>query len=159
LFINFDPGTVTVTATPSFYATFFTQDGNDSTKTIAQVNWVNLFPALGTKPDARLNSGSVAATGANFTNTKFGNDFLAVTKNEDINVSVYPNPANNTVTINTNMDDEATLEILTLEGKVVKSEVLKSNSTEVNVSDLTNGIYLLNISNSSSRKAIKLIKH
>lgn len=159
LFINFDPGTVTVTAAPSFYATFFTQDGNDSTKTISQVNWVNLFPALGTKPDARLNSGSVAATGASFADTKFGNDFLAIAKNADINVSVYPNPANNTVTINTNTEGEATLEIITLEGKVVKSEVLKSNSTEVNVSDLTNGIYLLNISNSSSRKAIKLIKH
>jgi hypothetical protein len=34
---------------------------------------VNLFPALGSTPDARLNTGSVAATGANFDHPKFYN--------------------------------------------------------------------------------------
>lgn len=70
---NFTNATNCVTATPAFYNTFFGTDGNDSTSTIAQVNWVNLFTALGTTPDARLNSGSVAASGANFSHPKFYN--------------------------------------------------------------------------------------
>jgi hypothetical protein len=55
----------------AFYATFWSQNGNDSTSTLAQVNWVNLFPALGSTPDARLNSGSVAASNASFMDDKF----------------------------------------------------------------------------------------
>jgi PKD repeat protein len=62
-----------VTATAAFYNNFFNADGNDTTSTIAQVNWVNLFTTLGTTPDARLNTVSVASTGANFTHIKFYN--------------------------------------------------------------------------------------
>lgn len=70
---NFTNATNCVTATPAFYNTFFGADGNDSTSTLAQVNWVNLFTPLGTTPDARLNSASVAASGANFNHPKFYN--------------------------------------------------------------------------------------
>jgi PKD repeat protein len=73
-----------VTATAAFYSTFFNADGNDSTSTIAQINWVNLFPALGTTPDARLNGGSVAATGANFTHIKFYNVAMPAVANNAI---------------------------------------------------------------------------
>ena len=62
-----------VTGNAAFYGNFFNADGNDSTSTIAQVNWVNLFTSLGTTPDARLNGGSVAASGANFSHIKFYN--------------------------------------------------------------------------------------
>jgi PKD repeat protein len=62
-----------VTGTAAFYSNFFNADGNDTTSTIAQVNWVNLFTTLGTTPDARLNTGSVASSGANFTHIKFYN--------------------------------------------------------------------------------------
>jgi hypothetical protein len=55
----------------TWYNSWWGVDGNDSTQTLAQVNWVNIFTALGTTPDARLNAGSVAATGATFTNPKF----------------------------------------------------------------------------------------
>lgn len=55
----------------AFYTSFWGADGNDSTQTIAQINWVNLFPTLGVTPDARLNASSVAGSGANFMNAKF----------------------------------------------------------------------------------------
>ena len=71
---NFTNGTNVITSagiSGAFYAGFFGVDGNDSTNTLSQVNWVNLFTALGTTPDARLNTGSVAGTTASFTNPKF----------------------------------------------------------------------------------------
>lgn len=58
-------------ATTAWYQSWWSVKGNDSTATLAQVNWVNLFPALGSTPDARLNNGSVAASGASFTYDKF----------------------------------------------------------------------------------------
>ena len=71
---NFTNGTNVITSagiSGAFYAGFYGVDGNDSTNTLSQVNWVNLFTALGTTPDARLNTGSVAGTTASFTNPKF----------------------------------------------------------------------------------------
>ena len=58
-------------STTSWYNSWFGVDGNDSTQTLAQVNWVNLFTALGVTPDARLAAGSSAATGATFMNGVF----------------------------------------------------------------------------------------
>jgi hypothetical protein len=58
-------------STGLWYNSWWGVDGNDSTQTLAQVNWVNIFAALGTTPDARLNAGSVAGNGASFTNPKF----------------------------------------------------------------------------------------
>ena len=71
---NFANGVNVITSagiSGAFYAGFFGVDGNDSTNTLSQVNWVNLFTTLGTTPDARLNTGSVAGTTASFTNPKF----------------------------------------------------------------------------------------
>ena len=58
-------------STAAWYNSWWGLDGNDSTQTLAQVNWVNLFTALGVTPDARLGAGSVAATGATFMNPVF----------------------------------------------------------------------------------------
>jgi PKD repeat protein len=55
----------------TWYQSWWGADNNDSTSTLAQVNWVNLFTAMATTPDARLANGSVAATGANFVDSKF----------------------------------------------------------------------------------------
>jgi PKD repeat protein len=71
---NFANGVNVITSagiSGAFYAGFYGVDGNDSTNTLSQVNWVNIFTALGTTPDARLNTGSVAGTTASFTNPKF----------------------------------------------------------------------------------------
>jgi hypothetical protein len=71
--VNLPVGSNAVTASGAFYATFFGADNNDSTKTIAQINWVNLFPNLGITPDARLGANSTAANDGDFTNLKFYN--------------------------------------------------------------------------------------
>ncbi|MEY3074586.1 MAG: hypothetical protein RJB25_223 [Bacteroidota bacterium] len=58
-------------STTSWYNSWWGLDGNDSTLSLAQVNWVNLFTALGVTPDARLASGSIAGSGATFMNPVF----------------------------------------------------------------------------------------
>lgn len=58
-------------STAAFYLSFMGPNGNDTTATLAQINWVNLFTALGVTPDARLAAGSAAATNGDFMNAKF----------------------------------------------------------------------------------------
>ena len=75
-FVNLVNGTNVITsvdASGAFYTGMFNSNSNDSTNTIAQINWVSLFPALGTAPDARLNSTSTVATTASFMANKFYN--------------------------------------------------------------------------------------
>ena len=71
-YINNTSGTPPVSdgTTDSWYLSWWNTDGNDTTSTLAQVSWVNLFTPLGTTPDARLSSGSSAASGAAFTHPK-----------------------------------------------------------------------------------------
>ena len=77
---NFNPNTYTIynagtsggaASTAAFYLSFMGPDGNDTTQTLAQINWVNAFTALGTTPDARLAAGSTASTNGNFMHPKF----------------------------------------------------------------------------------------
>jgi hypothetical protein len=77
---NFAPNTYTIfnagtsggaASTAAFYLSFMGPDGNDTTATLSQVNWVNAFTALGVTPDARLSAGSVVAANGNFMHPKF----------------------------------------------------------------------------------------
>jgi hypothetical protein len=67
---GFTPSTNIVTASPSFYSTWFGNKNNDTTSTVNSLKFVNGFPALGNVIDARLQEGSTAATGASFKDTK-----------------------------------------------------------------------------------------
>lgn len=82
------------------------------------------------------------------------------------NLSVFPNPGNHQVTISFDAVDgeHATLQIMDLSGRIVKSETIGNqlNTGETNysfyVSDLNPGIYLVNVnSNAGIKRTAKLI--
>ena len=125
-----------VTATQQFYSTFFTQNLNDTTKTISDVNWVNAFS---TTPDFRLDSTSMIATGADFTNVKFEGGFLLVSeiKNEDL--EIYPNPTNDYI----NIKSEREVTVLDGFGRVL----INSNNHKIDMSNFTNGLYYVKVGN------------
>ena len=74
--------------------------------------------------------------------------------------NIYPNPAAGN-TININVDDPKTIEglmIINGSGQVVKTEKLTSRNNTVDISDLTNGIYIVKIAcKNSSYQIEKLI--
>lgn len=162
---NYATGTVAITAANSFYSGFFGASNNDSTSTIAQVNWVNLFTNLGTAPDARLNSGSVAATGASFTSPKFQGGFVGIEELESISsLSLYPNPATSetNIEINSLNSSTATISIYDMNGRVINTvfngELNKGVSTfKINTADLNAGIYFVKIQTNSGNKSVKLL--
>jgi len=135
-----------VTATPAFYNTFFLSSGNDSTKTVSQIDWVDAFSST---PDFRLNSNSLVQSGADFTSSKFEGGFLSI-KEEDIeqNINIYPNPTANFITIKT--DNKSDITIYDNSGRVILSN--NSNGTiTLDLTNLNSGVYYLKIDNTTKR--------
>jgi hypothetical protein len=81
---------------------------------------------------------------------------LSTVEQEKLSVSLYPNPVNqNYVTISTDYIGEKIIKIYDLNGrKLLDSKTAQNN---IYVGNLTNGIYLINISVNGSFKIIKLV--
>ena len=62
-------------------------------------------------------------------------------------VTIYPNPANERVSLNTGdaISGDLTLEIYDIVGTLVKSEILKAGIRQIFTGDLESGIYMLTI--------------
>ncbi|WP_284652570.1 T9SS type A sorting domain-containing protein [Flavobacterium terrisoli] len=108
-----------------------------------------------------MNNASPAVT----TNTNMFLDTVAITSvlaNDQFLASsfnVYPNPANNFVTISNTTDALVNgAEIVDMNGRVVKSQkVANVSETQINVSDLANGVYMMNISTDRGSLTKKLV--
>ena len=157
VFANFTSGTVAITASAnSFYNTMFGAQMNDSTTTIAQIGWVNLFPALGTTPDARLSANSTVKTGASFPADVF-TDFLAVNEVEMFNRAVvYPNPSNGNLTIDLNENTTVRVSIVNMQGQAFDQFEMNGIQT-LDVNHLANGMYQAIIEKDNTVKTLRFI--
>ena len=159
--------TADVNASPMIYNTIFSIDTNDSTKTITEIAWINAFPALlTTTPDYRLDSSSIAATGASFTDNKFGNVFVGIKENGNTigQINLYPNPVSNEANVVVNLNEPATvvITIYDITGKITAnafSGEMNSgiNTIKVNTSDIPAGIYFTTIVSNNVKKTLKTV--
>ena len=74
-------------------------------------------------------------------------------------ISIYPSPASDFVNVNysNKNNTELTLNIYNLIGGLVKSEQLQDNQKQINVEDLNNGVYLVEIKSKDWTGKQKLI--
>lgn len=75
-------------------------------------------------------------------------------------LKLYPNPAYDKVIINSGvLSNISNYQITNINGKVVNEAAVSSNSTEINVSNLSQGTYFIHVNtNNNSTKTYKLIK-
>ena len=132
-----------VTATPQFFTTFFTQNNNDTTSTILDINWVDAFSA---NPDFRLDSTSTVSTGADFTNSKFEGGFLSVSE-KTFDFEIYPNPTQNYLVVNSSRNVE--IEIYDTQSKLIKTE--NSSESILDLNELNSGVYFIKIENTTKK--------
>ncbi len=95
-----------------------------------------------------------------------GNDDMFITKvalltsnNEimpEINISVFPNPANDNLTIRSS--EKANVDIYTLQGQLVKSTQSKEEETTINLTNLSKGVYLIKVITEKGIMVNKLVK-
>ena len=94
-------------------------------------------------------------------NLSFDNLITSISEKSfrNITLSLYPNPASIIVTLNiknTNNSD-LTMNIYSIIGTLVKSEKLKQNQRQINIGDLGNGIYMVEIKSKEWTEKQKLI--
>lgn len=70
---------------------------------------------------------------------------------------LYPNPANDVITINPKTDKKLSLKIVDITGKLVKSFAIE-NKTNIKIEDLESGIYFLNLQSDKENQTVKFIK-
>jgi hypothetical protein len=80
---------------------------------------------------------------------------LGVEETAAIDGVVYPNPANDLVTVSVNAEGAATLNITDLSGRTVASSTVSfvNGRTELNIADLTSGAYIINVVMTDGRTA------
>ncbi|WP_179315551.1 T9SS type A sorting domain-containing protein [Winogradskyella undariae] len=81
----------------------------------------------------------------------------------DFSLTMYPNPTNNILNIKLDnvLNKTVFVEIVSLDGKIIKSaQVYNNQSTTLNISELSNGLYITNFyTNSTLIASKKLIKN
>lgn len=77
----------------------------------------------------------------------------------DNNLTVYPNPANNVLNVKLgSVSEKATVTVYNAIGQIViASQEVSDNSTEINVSTLTKGVYILKVSNGKETSNTKFV--
>jgi len=84
---------------------------------------------------------------------------LGITNNSENNYNIYPNPANNYIVIDFNDDNKKLIKIYDINGKLIKQVYSSNKKTRIDISSLSEGLYILNINNDSVNKSYKLLKN
>ena len=82
---------------------------------------------------------------------------------DDIEVqslSVYPNPANNSLNVSIERKENAKATLISLQGNVITEFDIINGSATLNTSCISEGLYIINVNSGESTSAIKVnIKH
>jgi uncharacterized delta-60 repeat protein len=115
--------------------------------------WITDFDA---QPDGKIiftcNSSAPYQGATYIGRMSMSNSFSTIQENVTTNLSIYPNPANNVVTVNINQN--TILTILNLQGKVL-DQIAVSNGEQIDVSHLSSGVYFIKTSEGQQVKFIK----
>ncbi len=91
-------------------------------------------------------------------NVKFTpNTLTDVDEINNINVSVYPNPANDV--INIELDKDANIEVLDILGQIIKTINNNNKETTIDIKNLPSGVYFVRITTDKEIITKKLIKN
>jgi hypothetical protein len=144
-------GSNCVSGTEDFYNSFFGVNNNDSTTTIEQIDWVNLFVDLGLTPDARLSESNSPALGADFTHPLLSNPVVIGVEDEPTsNFTIYPNPTSDF--LNVVSPNRTPIFVMNQVGQRVYEDYAP---TTINLSNFEDGIYFIQTSNDVQKFVIQ----
>ena len=76
---------------------------------------------------------------------------------DNANFSYYPNPVKNTLNLSYNQEI-SNVEVFNLLGQKVSSNVINANATQIDMSNLSKGAYMVKVTSNNQLKTIKVIK-
>jgi len=115
-------------------------------ETVLQPSYASMIHLIG---DATYSNGNAFAIRMNM-------GVLGLDESANVNLSVYPNPASEVVTIESNIT-EGSIQIIDLTGKVVANQTVNGAATAFNTTALTNGMYTVILTNGSTVETRKFI--
>jgi Secretion system C-terminal sorting domain len=84
---------------------------------------------------------------------------LGVNHNElDVNLRIYPNPVINTLSIEAKVTI-LKIELIDINGRVILSQSVNNNATNVNLESISSGVYLLKANTNEGTSTQKIIKN
>ncbi len=88
------------------------------------------------------------------------NSFVGINEmqNENMQVSIYPNPSNGIFTITSNKIEKTKIEIYNSIGECILNRELTKGTDDINLSDLPNGIYSIKLTGENWTEHKKIIK-
>jgi len=88
---------------------------------------------------------------------KVGN--VSIHENDYANVQIYPNPANERLNITLGNSASANIKLLNIQGQIMVSKHLDSSNSVLDISNLSNGMYLVEITIGETKLIRRLIKN
>ena len=76
------------------------------------------------------------------------------------NLKIYPNPTNGIVNIdlgNPNLDSKSIVKLFDIQGRIISTKEMINTIDNINISNLSDGVYLISIENGSSKTTKKII--
>ncbi|MFT4601468.1 MAG: hypothetical protein ACI857_001648, partial [Arenicella sp.] len=104
-------------------------------------------------------NGAVMGTNSSHTITLNDNDGLGLIENNVESILLYPNPTNNEFTITTVMIHELMkISLLNTQGQIIRQLTDVNEKVIIDISDLSDGIYYVNIQSENINEVIKVVK-
>lgn len=89
-----------------------------------------------------------------------GNEPVGVNEVNTTNqISIYPNPANEVITVNISNESLSRIEIYDITGKLVLSQTVRQKKTTIDIKDLNSGMYLMNVISGNAKYSERIIKN
>lgn len=101
-------------------------------------------------------NGNGSSSWSNIAGATDGTTGISSFNKNDFAYDIYPNPANEIVTI-TNLPNGSTLRILDVTGKVVYSSVINNEQTTISTTEFVNGVYIIQVTNNGAVATRKLV--
>ncbi len=78
----------------------------------------------------------------------------------NVGLMVYPNPAHEQVTVDVagSISGKATISILDVTGKLLRTEAMTGAKAQINLNGLTLGVYMLRYTDEANSQTIKITK-
>lgn len=73
-------------------------------------------------------------------------------------LTVYPNPFKDVLNIQAKEDNLISLQLFDINGRVIKQESISGTSYQLNLENLSQAVYILEITSDKSKQSVKVIK-
>lgn len=134
---------------------------NDGTGALVNGVFESFGTAAGTYTFTYIVAGSGACPDDSATVTVTLTDCLGIDEEENTELSVFPNPVQDVLTIqNVNINTNFTVEVLDIQGKVVATENYSgfAGNLELNMNALEDGVYVVKLTSEDSIQKVRIIK-